>query len=38
MNVDEIELRLSKIFPYRYMQIKRALEKEGVVANNPQFV
>lgn len=36
--VDEIELRLSKIFPYWYMQIKSALEKEGVMANNPQFV
>jgi len=36
--VDEIELRLSKIFPYWYMQIKSALEKEDVIANNPQFV
>lgn len=35
--VDEIELRLSRIFPYWYMQIKNALEKEGVMANNPQF-
>lgn len=36
--VDEIELRLSKIFPYWYKQIKNALEKEGLIANNPQFV
>ncbi len=36
--VDEIELRLSKIFPYWYKQIKNALEKEGVIANNLQFV
>ncbi|MDQ8012981.1 MAG: hypothetical protein REI96_11070 [Flavobacterium nitrogenifigens] len=35
--VDEIELRLSKIFPYWYKQIKNALEKEGVIANKPQF-
>jgi hypothetical protein len=36
--VDEIELRLFKIFPYWYRQIKNALEKEGIVASNAQFV
>ncbi|MBO9584843.1 MAG: hypothetical protein J7574_11850 [Flavobacterium sp.] len=36
--VEEIELRLSKIFPYWYKQIKNALEKEGVIADIPQFV
>lgn len=36
--VDEIELRLSKIFPYWYRQIKNALEKEGIMASNAQFV